>query len=196
LDIPGEKEFYGGKGVSYCATCDGAFYRNREVVVVGGGDTACEEALVLAQHCSRVYLLHRRDQLRASKIMAEAVLRHEKIKCLWNKIPLRIEGRDRVESLWIQDVNIHECERLSCSGVFPAIGHIPNTSLFENKLSRDEQGYLLGEGEGSVKTKIPGIFIAGDCADRHYRQAITAAGMGCSAAIMVERYLSKLDYGN
>jgi thioredoxin reductase (NADPH) len=193
LGIPGEKEFYGGKGVSTCATCDGAFYRHRDVAVIGGGDTACEDALFLTRFCSCVYLVHRRNQLRASKIMADRVMHHEKIRCLWSRIPLSIFGKDHVESLQLQHVETQETESIPCHGVFLAIGHVPNTSLFQKILSLDDQGYLLGKG---VETEIPGIFIAGDCADPHYRQAVTAAGMGCSAAIMAERYLSKLDYGN
>ncbi|MDR2420141.1 MAG: thioredoxin-disulfide reductase [Puniceicoccales bacterium] len=193
LGIPGEKEFYGGKGVSTCATCDGVFYRHHEVIVIGGGDTACEDALFLTRFCSCVYLLHRRNQLRASKIMAERVTHHEKIRCLWSRIPLNILGKDHVESLQVQRVETQETELIPCRGIFLAIGHVPNTSLFQKILPLNDQGYLLGKG---VETEIPGIFIAGDCADPHYRQAVTAAGMGCSAAIMAERYLSKLDYGN
>ena len=131
LGIPGEKEFYGGKGVSTCATCDGAFYRHREVVVIGGGDTACEDALFLTRFCSCVYLIHRRDQLRASKIMAERVMHHEKIRCLWNRIPLSIQGKDHVESLQVQHVETQETELIPCHGIFLAIGHVPNTSLFQ-----------------------------------------------------------------
>ncbi|MDR1591157.1 MAG: thioredoxin-disulfide reductase [Puniceicoccales bacterium] len=185
LNIPGEEEFFGGKGVSTCATCDGAFYKNKTVVVIGGGDSACEEAHFLTRFCAKVYLIHRRDQLRASKIMADRVLSNPKIEILWNTIPLKICGEKKVTYLQLKAQN-NEYD-LPCDGIFLAIGHIPNTKIFADQIECDSEGYILTDG---VSTKISGVFVAGDCCDRHYRQAITAAGMGAAAGIMVERYLS------
>jgi thioredoxin reductase (NADPH) len=185
LAIPGEEEFFGGKGVSTCATCDGAFYKNKTVSVIGGGDSACEEAHFLTRFCAKVYLIYRRDQLRASKIMADRVLSNPKVEMLWNTIPLKICGEKKVTHLRIQTGD--EERDLSCDGVFLAIGHIPNTKIFMDQIECDSEGYIFTEG---VSTKIPGIFVAGDCCDRRYRQAITAAGMGAAAAITAERYLS------
>jgi thioredoxin reductase (NADPH) len=184
LRIPGEEAFFGGKGVSTCATCDGTFYKNKEVAVIGGGDSACEEAHFLTRFCAKVYLIHRRDRLRASKMMADRVLSNPKVEVLWNTIPLEICGERKVTHLRLK---IQNNERdLRCDGVFLAIGHIPNTKIFEGQMACDSEGYILADGVG---TKIPGIFVAGDCCDRHYRQAITAAGMGAAAAITAERYL-------
>jgi thioredoxin reductase (NADPH) len=184
LHIPGEEEFFGGKGVSTCATCDGAFYKNKEVAVIGGGDSACEEAHFLTRFCAKVYLIHRRDRLRASKIMADRVLSNPKIEVLWNTIPLKFCGEKKVTSIRLKTQN---SERdLPCDGVFLAIGHQPNTKIFEEQIECDPDGYILADGIG---TKIPGVFVAGDCCDRRYRQAITAAGMGAAAAIAAERHL-------
>ncbi|MDR1303510.1 MAG: thioredoxin-disulfide reductase [Puniceicoccales bacterium] len=184
LNIPGEKEFFGGGGVSTCATCDGAFYKNKTVFVIGGGDSACEEALFLTRFCEKIYVIHRRDRLRASKIMADRVLSHPKIEVLWDTIPVAICGEKKVTHVRLSTQNTEW--DLPCSGVFLAIGHVPNTAIFEGQLERDAEGYIIAEG---VHTKFPGVFVAGDCADRHYRQAITAAGSGAAAAISAERYL-------
>jgi thioredoxin reductase (NADPH) len=184
LHVPGEREFFGGRGVSTCATCDGIFYKNREVIVVGGGDSACEEALFLTHFCEKIYIVHRRDRLRASKIMADRVLCHPKIEVLWDTIPVAICGEKKVTHVRLSTRN---GERdFPCSGVFLAIGHVPNTAIFEGQIERDAEGYIIAEG---VHTKYSGVFVAGDCADRHYRQAITAAGSGAAAAISAERYL-------
>ncbi|MDR2372255.1 MAG: thioredoxin-disulfide reductase [Puniceicoccales bacterium] len=185
LNIPGEEEFFGGKGVSTCATCDGTFYKNKTVAVIGGGDSACEEVIFLTRFCAKVYLIHRRDQLRASKIIADRVLSNPKVEMLWNTIPLKICGEKKVTHLRIKTDN--EERDLSCDGVFLAIGHVPNTKIFVNQIECDSEGYILTD---CVNTQIPGVFVAGDCCDRHYRQAITAAGMGAAAAIRAERYLS------
>ncbi|HWA85442.1 MAG TPA: thioredoxin-disulfide reductase [Opitutus sp.] len=191
--IPGEKELYGGKGVTTCATCDGAFYRKMDVAVIGGGDSAAEEALFLTRFASKVYLVHRRDALRASKIMAERATSHEKIQMVWNSIPLAVEGieQNAVSGLRVENVQTGEQSVLPIKGLFVAIGHVPNTGPFAEVLDVDEGGYFKPLNGSQVKTKIPGVYVAGDCADHVYRQAITAAGMGCQAAIEAERWLAE-----
>jgi len=180
------------KGVTYCATCDGALpvFRNQPLVVVGGGDSACEEALYLTRFASEVHLVHRRDTLRASKIMAERVLGQPKVRPVWDSVVTEIldVGQDRVTGVRLRNVKTGEERLLECAGVFVAIGHVPNTQLFRGLLDMDEAGYL--ELKQGAQTNIPGVFAAGDCADRVYRQAITAAGAGCAAAIEAERYLA------
>ena len=191
--VPGEKELYGGKGVTTCATCDGAFYRKMEVAVIGGGDSAAEEALFLTRFASKVYLVHRRDTLRASKIMADRAMSHEKIKCVWDSVPVAVEGVDQgaVSGLRVKNLKTGEESTLPVRGVFVAIGHMPNTTAFAPPLEVDENGYFKPETGSMVRTKVPGVYVAGDCADHVYRQAITAAGMGCAAAIEAERWLAE-----
>ena len=193
LGIPGEKEMYGGKGVTTCATCDGAFYRNMDVIVVGGGDSACEEALFLTRFCSKVTLVHRRDELRASQIMAERTLAHEKIEVVWDSGIQEIlpDEAGKTRAITVENLKTNELSEISCKGVFIAIGHIPNTQPFKDILPLDSNGYLIPDHGSQVQTKIPGVYVAGDCADHVYRQAITAAGMGCQAAIDVERWLAE-----
>jgi len=193
LGIPGEKEMYGGMGVTTCATCDGAFYRDMDVVVVGGGDSACEEALFLTRFCSSVTILHRRDKFRASQIMAQRVVDHPKINVQWNTKPEKINpGEDgKVKSISILNLENGKRSEIECKGVFIAIGHVPNTEFLNDALPRDENGYLIPKTNSSVLTSIPGVYVAGDCADHVYRQAITAAGMGCQAAIEAERWLAE-----
>ncbi|NDH15937.1 MAG: thioredoxin-disulfide reductase, partial [Opitutae bacterium] len=195
LGVPGEQEMYGGKGVTTCATCDGAFYRDMDVVVVGGGDSACEEALFLTRFCSKVTLVHRRDELRASKIMAERTLAHEKINAVWHSAVEEIlPGEDgKVRAVQTKNLQTGETSEISCKGVFIAIGHLPNTQPFEGILDLDSNGYLVPSAGSMVKTKVPGVFVAGDCADHVYRQAITAAGMRCQSAIEAERWLAESD---
>ncbi len=195
LGIPGEKEMWGGKGVSTCATCDGAFYRDMEVVVVGGGDSAAEESLFLTRFCSKVTLVHRRDELRASKIMADRVLANKKIEVLWDSVPEEVLADDggMTRAVRVRNVKSGETGEVACKGFFIAIGHIPNTVPFAGQLPLDENGYLVPEGKSAVRTKIPGVYVAGDCADHVYRQAVTAAGMGCQAAIEAERWLAESD---
>ncbi len=192
LGVPGEKTFYGGKGVTTCATCDGAFYKDQVVVVLGGGDSACEEALFLTRFCKKVVIIHRRDALKASKIMAQRVLAHEKISVFWNKKVTQILGDQKVHSIAFEDVLSGELSVFACTGVFVAIGHVPNTQPFKSLLPCDEHGYLLALSGSAVVTRVPGVFVAGDCSDHVYRQAITAAGMGCQAAMEAEKYLSNI----
>ncbi len=190
--IPGEKELYGGKGVTTCATCDGAFYRKMDVAVIGGGDSAAEEALFLTRFASKVYLVHRRDSLRASKIMADRATSHPKIQPVWDSVPVSVEGvaEGAVSGLKVKNVKTGAETVLPVKGIFVAIGHVPNTAAFKDAADTDDQGYFVPTGHSQVKTKTPGLYVAGDCADHHYRQAITAAGMGCQAAIEAERWLA------
>lgn len=193
LGIPGEKELFGGKGVTTCATCDGAFYRGMEVIVVGGGDSACEEALFLTRFASRVHLLHRRDSFRASPIMGERVLANDKIEVHWNTVPVEVlAGEDGTMcAARIRNLKTEAETDLPAKGFFIAIGHIPNTAPFAPPLKTDANGYFVPEVGSHVRTHVPGVYVAGDCADHVYRQAITAAGMGCQAAIEAERWLSE-----
>ncbi|AIE86439.1 thioredoxin-disulfide reductase [Fimbriimonas ginsengisoli] len=192
LGLPSEVT-YGGFGVSACATCDGFFFRNREVAVVGGGDTAMEEAHYLAKLCSKVHLIHRRDEFRASKIMQERVLNDPKVEVHWNTLVDEIAGESephrKVTTIRLRDAHSNEKRDLPVSGVFIAIGHKPNSDLFKGVLDMDEVGYIKTV-PGSTRTNIPGVFASGDVADSIYRQAVTAAGTGCMAAIDAERFLS------
>ncbi|MET0263323.1 MAG: thioredoxin-disulfide reductase [Rariglobus sp.] len=191
--IPGEKELYGGKGVTTCATCDGAFYRKMDVAVIGGGDSAAEEALFLTRFASKVYLVHRRDTLRASKIMADRATSHPKIECVWDSAPVAVEGVEAgsVSGLRIKNLKTNVESTLPVKGIFVAIGHLPNSGPFTPALDVDEGGYFKPLAGSQVQTKVPGVYVAGDCADHIYRQAITAAGMGCQAAIEAERWLAE-----
>jgi thioredoxin reductase (NADPH) len=193
LGIPGEApvpEGLGGNGVSACATCDGFFFRERPIVVVGGGDTAMEEALFLTKFASKVTVIHRRDEFRASKIMQDRVLAHEKIDVIWNTEVREIHGSKEtgVESVTLYNNQTQETTNFPTQGVFIAIGHKPNTDLFKGVLEMDDVGYLKTEGQ-TMKTNIPGVFASGDAQDSYYRQAVTAAGTGCMAAIDAERFL-------
>jgi len=191
--VPGEKELYGGKGVTTCATCDGAFYRNLEVAVIGGGDSACEEALFLTRFASKVYLVHRRHELRASRIMAERTTSHPKIEMVWDHVPVEVQGvaAGAVAGLKVRHAKTGAERVLPVKGVFVAIGHVPNSQAFAGALDVDENGYFLPAAGSQVRTKVPGVYVAGDCADHVYRQAVTAAGMGCQAAIEAERWLAE-----
>jgi len=200
LGIPGEEpvpEGLGGNGVSACATCDGFFFRGKPIVVVGGGDTAMEEALFLTRFASEVTVIHRRNEFRASKIMADRVLGHEKIKVLWNTEVTAIHGSKEtgVESISLFNNQTNEASDLRTQGVFIAIGHKPNTELFEGVLDMDDVGYLITEGR-TMKTNVPGVYACGDAQDSYYRQAITAAGTGCMAAIDAERFLAEHEEGS
>ena len=182
-----------GYGVSTCATCDGAFFRNKVITVVGGGDSACEEASFLTRFASKLYLIHRRDTLRASKIMQDRVFQNPKIEVIWNKNVLSVEGtrKDGVTGLALQDTVTGEHSNLATDALFVAIGHTPNSQLFSEQLEMDENGYILHKSD-SPETNVPGVFVSGDVQDHVFRQAITAAGSGCQAAISAERYLEGL----
>ena len=186
LDIPGEARLR-GRGVSTCATCDGAFFRNKHIVVVGGGDSAMEEALFLTRFGSQVTVIHRRDALRASKIMAERALNHEKIAFVWNTAVEEVIGEDATTALRLKNL-VDGTERvLNADALFIAIGHDPNTAIFQGQLELDAAGYIVSEN--GVLTNVEGVFVAGDVYDIRYKQAITAAGMGCKAAMDAEKYL-------
>ncbi len=189
LGIPGESALT-GKGVSACATCDGFFFRDQELIVVGGGDTAMEEALFLTKFASKITIVHRRDEFRASRIMAARAIEHEKINVEWNTVVTEIHGEDGVESVTLEDTITGEQRQMSANGVFIAIGHKPTTDLFTGQLDQDENNYIKLSGDGSTRSSVEGVFVAGDVADHTYRQAVTAAGTGCMAAIDAERWLA------
>jgi thioredoxin reductase (NADPH) len=189
LGIPGEEKLR-GRGVSACATCDGFFFRDRELLVVGGGDTAMEEATFLTKFASKVTIVHRRDAFRASKVMQDRVFANDKIEVLWNAVLDEIVGDDAVTGAVARDVVTNETRTIAADGVFMAIGHDPTTALFRDQLPADENGYLVVH-EPSTATDVPGVFVAGDVTDHTYRQAVTAAGQGCKAAIDAERFLAE-----
>ncbi|OGU32306.1 MAG: thioredoxin-disulfide reductase [Ignavibacteria bacterium GWA2_55_11] len=196
LGIPTEQE-YMGYGVSACATCDGFFFKNQRVLVVGGGDTAMEEATYLTKHAARVTVVHRRGELRASKVMQERARKNPKIDFIWNAVITKIIGKEenghkKLTGVELKDTAKGTTSELACDGVFVAIGHQPNTSLFQGKLKMDDVGYLITQGR-STATNVPGVFAAGDVADPTYRQAVSAAGSGCMAAIDAERFISHHD---
>lgn len=188
IGAKGEQEF-GGKGVSYCATCDGPFFRNQDIVVAGGGDTAMEEAIFLTKFGKTIHIVHRRDSLRASKVMQDRAFENPKIKFYWNKIVEEITGKEKVHQVIVRDAKTNEKQVLEAGAIFVAIGHEPNTKLFKGQIDLDEQGYIVLKDH--TKTNIDGVFAAGDVHDHRYRQAITAAGFGCMAGIDVDKYLAE-----
>ena len=188
LGLEGEQVF-GGKGVSYCATCDGPFFRNQELVVVGGGDSAVEEATFLTKFATKVHLVHRRDKLRASQVMQDRAFDNEKIQFHWDSEVSDIKGEQKVQEIILKNTKKNENSTLKVGGVFVAIGHEPNTILFKNQIDLDEEGYIVLKEH--TKTNIEGVFAAGDVHDRRYRQAVTAAGFGCMAAMDVDKYLTE-----
>ena len=187
LGVPGEERLL-GRGVCICATCDGPFFKNKEVAVIGGGDVALEEALFLVQFAKKVTIIHRRDCLRASKIMQDRAQTNEKIAFKWNTLIEEVIGEKKVQGLKLRDLKTNELQSFACDGVFLALGREPSTEFLKNQLALDEKGYIKVE-EGGAQTSIEGVFAAGDCVDQKYRQTITAAGMGCMAALEAERYL-------
>jgi thioredoxin reductase (NADPH) len=190
LGLDSEQAF-NGRGVSACATCDGFFYKGREVAVIGGGNTAVEEALYLANICEKVTLIHRRDSLRAEQIMQDRLLRHDKIEVLWNRQVAEVLGDDKgVSGLRLASTTSDADLEIGIHGMFVAIGHDPATAAFAGTVNLDDEGYILAE-KGGTKTSVSGIFAAGDCVDKIYRQAVTAAGMGCMAALDAERWLGE-----
>lgn len=189
LGIPSEQRL-NGKGVSACAVCDGFFFRGQDVAVVGGGDSACEEASYLSKICNKVYMLVRRDQMRASTIMQQRVKNAPNIEILWNTVTDKILGDQEVESVRVLNKETGEKSDIPVSGFFVAIGHIPNTEIFKDYLNIDKEGYIITE-PGSTRTNVEGVFAAGDVKDKIYRQAVTAAGMGCQAALDVEKFLAE-----
>jgi len=188
LGLQGEMTF-AGKGVSYCATCDGPFFRNQELIVVGGGDSAVEEATFLTKFATTVHLVHRREELRASKIMQERAINNKKIKFHWDSAVIDIKGDQKMRQAIIKNIKTGEEKTLDVAGLFVAIGHEPNTKLFKKQIELDNEGYIILKNK--THTNIEGVFAAGDVHDRNYRQAITAAGFGCMAAIDVDKYLTE-----
>jgi thioredoxin reductase (NADPH) len=192
LGLPREEEL-SGRGVSWCATCDGFFFREQTIAVIGGGDSAVEEATFLTRFGSKVYLIHRRDELRASKIMQERAFADSKLEMVWNSEIASINGEDRLESLTLRDTVTGEERQLAVTGLFIAIGHDPRSELLTGQVDLDDDGYVLVD-HPSTATNLPGVFAAGDLVDHHYRQAVTAAGTGCAAALDAERYVAALDH--
>lgn len=194
LDIPGDKTFW-NRGVSACAVCDGAlpFYRNKELGVIGGGDTACEEALYLTKYASKVYVILRRDQFRASKIMQERVMDHDKIEIIYDHHVVEIYGEQVIKGVVIKHSKTEQTRKLPLGGLFYAIGHTPNTHFLKQQVGLDADGYIVVKGN-STYTTVEGVFAAGDVADKVYRQAISAAGTGCMAALDAERWLAKQEH--
>jgi thioredoxin reductase (NADPH) len=189
LGLPNEQRLM-NKGVTACATCDGHFFAGQEVAVIGGGDTAMEEAQYLTRMCSKVHLIHRRNEFRASQIMQQRTFENPKIQIHWNRTIDDVLGKDRVTGLRLRNTEDGSTEELTVTGLFLAIGHVPNSRIFEGQLDMDETGYLKVV-PGTTRTKIPGVFAAGDVADKIYRQAVTAAGTGCMASIDAERWLAE-----
>lgn len=190
LGVPGEIELT-GRGVSYCATCDGFFFRDKEIVVVGGGDSALEEGIFLTRFASRVRVIHRRDQLRAGYTLQERAARNEKIEFIWNTVVTEINGNGAVEMVQVKNINTGQVSTLKTDGVFIYVGHYPNSRLFKGKLEMDEHSYLITDRR--TRTSVPGVFAAGEIADPIFRQVISSAGDGCKAGMEVEKYLADLE---
>jgi thioredoxin reductase (NADPH) len=186
LEVPGEVELT-GRGVSYCATCDGWFFKDKKVVVVGGGDSALEEAIFITRYASSVTIIHRRDELRAGAILQKRAMEHPKIDFIWNTIVTEVVGTDKMEALKLKNVKTGDETILEADGLFIFIGHIPNTQMFKGKLDMSELGYI--KVNDKMETNVPGVFAAGEAADPHFRQVVTSAGMGAAAAIQATRFL-------
>jgi thioredoxin reductase (NADPH) len=190
LGVPGEAEFT-GRGVSYCATCDGWFFREKHVAVVGGGDSALEEALFLTKHASKVTIIHRRDELRAGPVLQKRAGENEKIEYIWDTVVEEVQGTEGVAALALRNVKTGETSELPIDGVFIFIGHIPNTKLYRGQLEMDDHGYLVTNMR--METSVEGVWVAGEVGDPHFRQVITSAGMGAAAAIEAQRWLDTHD---
>lgn len=190
LDVPGEVE-YTGRGVSYCATCDGWFYKEKDIHVVGGGDSALEEATFLTRFAKSVTIIHRRDSLRAGILLERRARSNPKVSFIWNSVVKKIEGQEKVNSLVIEDLNTHETQSIHSDGVFISIGHTPNSELFKDQLTMAEDGSVLVDD--TYQTSIPGVFAAGEICDPYFRQVVTSAGMGAAAAISAVRYLEEME---
>ena len=190
LGIPGEAEFL-GRGVSYCATCDGFFFRNKEIIVVGGGDSALQEALFLTKFAAKVHVVHRRDQLRAGATLQDRASKNEKIDFIWNAVPVEVLGDGAVQGVRLQNVKTGEVSVKPVDGMFVYIGHYPNTRLYEDQLDMDHEGYLVVDAR--LHTNVAGVFAAGEVHDRVFRQAVVSAGYGCMAAMEAEKYVASLD---
>ena len=188
LGIPAEGQF-AGRGVSYCATCDGPFFRGEDIIVVGGGDTAIEEATFLTKFGKSVKIVHRRDSLRASKILQDKAFENPKIKFLWNSVVADIKGGKKIADVVVRDINNEKELKIPAGGLFVAIGHEPNTAIFKGQLETDDKGYIVLKNQ--TRTSVDGVFAAGDVHDYRYRQAVTAAGFGCMAALDVEKWLTE-----
>jgi thioredoxin reductase (NADPH) len=191
LNVPGERELI-GRGASYCATCDGFFFRNKEVAVVGGGDSALQEGLFLTKFASKVYIIHRRDQLRAQKILQDRARENGKINFVWNSVVKEIKGSGKVETLVLENTQTRARSELPVQGIFVYVGHIPNTGLFKGQLEMDEEGYL--KVDARLRTNIPGVFAAGESHDRVFRQAVVSAGYGTMAELEAEKWLAEWEH--
>ncbi len=190
LDVPGEKELT-GRGVSYCATCDGWFFKEKDVVVIGGGDSAVEESLFLTRYAKSVTIIHRRDSLRAGVILQQRVFSHPKIKFIWDSAVTEVIGEEKVTKVRVKNLKTGELSELPTDGIFIFIGHVPNTQLFANSLELDERGYI--KTDITLTTNIPGVFVAGEAGDPNFRQVVTSAGMGAAAAMQAIKYLQEQD---
>jgi thioredoxin reductase (NADPH) len=188
LDVPGEKELT-GRGVSYCATCDGWFFKDKKVVVVGGGDSAVEEALFLTRYASEVTIIHRREELRAGAILQKRAKEHAKIKFIWNTVVTEVLGGEKMKAVKLKNTKTGEESTFEADGLFIFIGHTPNTQIFKGQLEMNDQGFITVNEK--METSIPGVFAAGEAADPHFRQVVTSAGMGAAAAIQATRYLEE-----
>ncbi|MBI5031747.1 MAG: thioredoxin-disulfide reductase [Chloroflexi bacterium] len=191
LNVPGEREF-AGRGVSYCATCDGFFFRNKDIAVVGGGDSALQEGLFLTKFANRVHIIHRRDQLRAQPILQDRAHNEPKVNFVWNSVVKEIKGNGKMDAIVLENTQTHELSQLSAQGIFVYVGHTPNTQLFKGQLAMNEEGYL--KVDARLHTSVPGVFAAGEVHDHVFRQAVVSAGYGCMAEMEAEKFLAEWEH--